>query len=87
MVNYRFQDSNEVRLAWTISRQTAPAVIRNRLRRWGREFFRQWAKHSSKSLDFNLIFKRQEKDFYRRLEHKTFDQVLQKVVNRFETSL
>jgi len=84
LVNYRFQDLGEVRCAWTISRQTAPSVIRNRLRRWGRDYFRDWSKNFSRGLDFNLIFKRQDKDFYRQLEHASFDQVLTQVVNRFE---
>jgi ribonuclease P protein component len=89
MVNYRFQKLGEekfgeVRCAWTISRQTAPSVIRNRLRRWGRDFFRQWSKDFPAGVDFNLILKRQDKEFYRQLKHESFDQVLKKVVNRFE---
>lgn len=84
MVNYRLQDLGEVRGAWTISRTTAPAVIRNRLKRWGREFFRNWSQENRYGLDFNLIFKRQSSQFYRELEHKDFDYVLRKVVNRFE---
>lgn len=84
MVNYRLHDLGEVRGAWTISRTTAPAIIRNRLKRWGREFFRKWSQGYPHGLDFNLIFKRQDFQFYRELEHAEFDQVLRKVVNRFE---
>lgn len=86
MVNYRFQDQNQVRCAWTIGRQTAPSVTRNRIRRWGRDFFRQWARSFPQGLDFNLILKRQDKDFYRQMKHESFDEVLKKVVNRFESS-
>lgn len=86
MVNYRFQDRKEVRCAWTISRQTAPSVIRNRLRRWGREFFRQWSKAFEGGVDFNLILKRQSPEFYREMKHQEFDQTLAKVVNRFENA-
>jgi ribonuclease P protein component len=86
MVNYRFQDGKTVRCAWTISRQTAPSVIRNRLRRWGREFFRSWATAYDHGVDFNMIFKRQGPDFYRTLKHEEFNQVLAKVVRRFENA-
>jgi ribonuclease P protein component len=87
MVNYRYQNLDEIRFAWTISRTIAPAVIRNRFRRWGREFFRKWANDFRGGLDFNLIFKRQDKEFYRTLDHAGFDQVLRKVVNRFEQAM
>jgi ribonuclease P protein component len=83
MVNYRFQELNEVRCAWTISRAIGPAVSRNRFRRWGREFLRGWSREYKRGLDFNLIFKKQNREFYRRLNHSDLDQALQKVVNRF----
>jgi ribonuclease P protein component len=89
MVNYQYQEGEQIRCGWTISRTVAPAVIRNRLRRWGREFFRAWTSKdpvNRRGLDFNLIFKKQEQDFYRRLDHTEFNDVLGKVVSRFENA-
>lgn len=85
MVNYQYpKESFEVRCGWTISRTIAPAVIRNRLRRWGREFFRDWARENGRPVDFNLIFRKQQAEFYRQLQHTEFNNVLRKVVKRFE---
>ncbi len=86
MVNYLFHPGAEIRFAWTISANTAPSVVRNRFKRWGREFFRNWPAAPPQGLDFNMIFKKQDKAFYKNLEHKEFNQVLKKVVSRFEKS-
>ena len=87
MVNYMFHpDDGDVRFAWTISASTAPSVVRNRLKRWGRELFRNWPAVRAQGLDFNMIFKKQEKAFYKNLEHRDFDKVLRKVMDRFEKS-
>jgi ribonuclease P protein component len=92
LVNYIPNEIGEVRCAWTISRNVGNAVVRNRLRRWGREFLRPWLSNRALTrsnrqpcgLDFNLIFKKRDKEFYRELDHAELDQVLRKVVSRFE---
>ena len=84
LANMYKTDAGEVRLGWTIARQIGSAVVRNRLRRWGREFLRQWSVNKNISLDLNLIFKRREKSFFKALSHEDFDGAMEKLVARIE---
>ena len=87
LVNIRQTELSVLRCGWTISRQIGPAVIRNRFRRWGREYLRKWSAKNEKSLDLNLIFKRKDKAFYKMLDHKDFDEALEKMVGKIERCL
>jgi len=69
---FRKNDCGESRFGWTIPRYVGNAVVRNRLRRWCREYYRKQAKLREKSLDINLIFRRREKDFYKNVERESF---------------
>jgi ribonuclease P protein component len=79
LVNWRSTTRQEFRCGWTISRQIGTAVVRNRLRRWGRGFLRQWAAENPLSADINLILKRQEKGFYKSVTHGEFDEAMAKM--------
>ena len=79
LVNVQQTDSNEFRCGWTIPRQVGPAVIRNRFRRWGREFLRKWLAKDGKSCDVNFVFKRKEPGFYKGLNHEEFDGAFEKM--------
>ncbi len=83
LVNWRKSDRNQLRCGWTIPRQVGPAVVRNRFKRWGREFFRAYVKENPMSLDLNMVFKRREKGFYASIRHKEFDEALGKLVAKF----
>ena len=61
--------------------------MRNRFKRWGREYFRKWSAENHKSLDLNLIFKRKEKGFYDSVSHKDFDGALDKLVAKMSRYL
>lgn len=82
LANVRLTDLGHIRCGWTIPRQVGPAVLRNRFKRWGREFLRKWSAKSAKSLDLNLIFKRRDKGFYSSVSHKDFDGAMEKLVAR-----
>lgn len=84
LVNLKTTDRQEVRCGWTLPRQTGTAVVRNRLKRWGREYLRKWAAQSKKSLDINLIFKRRDKGFYASLSHEEFDGAMLKLVAKLK---
>ena len=75
-----------VRCGWTIPRQIGPAVLRNRFRRWGREYLRKWTAENKYSLDLNLIFKRKEPGFYKSVSHKDFDGAMEKLVVKLQRS-
>ncbi len=78
LVSFSTNDLEQVRCGWTIPTYVGPAVVRNRLRRWGREYFRLNAKEFL-GLDLNMVFRRQEKKFYRDLDHEELDQVFEKL--------
>jgi ribonuclease P protein component len=79
LVNLQKTELKQFRCGFTLPRQTGTAVVRNRLRRWGKEYFRKWCVKNRTSLDLNLIFKRRGKGFYASLTHKEFDEALEKL--------
>jgi len=83
-VNLEKTEADFIRCGWTIPRQIGPAVLRNRFRRWGREYLRKWAADSKLSLDMNLIFKRKEPGFYKSVSHKDFDGAMDKLVAKLQ---
>ncbi|MGZ3723264.1 MAG: ribonuclease P protein component [Bdellovibrionales bacterium] len=80
LANVEKTQTEVVRCGWTIPRQIGPAVLRNRFRRWGREYLRKWSAENKHSLDLNLIFKRKEPGFYKSVSHKDFDGAMEKLV-------
>lgn len=84
LVNLQVTSGGEIRLGWTIPKQVGTAVVRNRLRRWGREYLRKWSVDQTKSLDMNLVFKRQKQGFYESIGHEEFDGVMDKLVAKLE---
>lgn len=53
--------------------------MRNRFRRWGREFLRKWLQENQKACDVNFVFKRKEPGFYKELKHEEFDGAFEKM--------
>jgi ribonuclease P protein component len=84
LVNLQATERGEIRCGWTLPRQTGTAVVRNRLKRWGREYLRKWARESKKSLDINLIFKRRDKGFYASVSHEEFDGAMDKLAAKLQ---
>lgn len=79
LVNLRKTELQKFRCGFTLPRQTGTAVVRNRLRRWGKEYYRKWCLKNSASLDLNLIFKRKDKGFYASMTHQEFDVAMDKL--------
>ena len=84
LVNYEATDRGFLRNGGTIPTYVGRAVLRNRLRRWGREFVREWRRTNVPSVDVNFVFKRRDKVLYRELTHVEFDEALRRVANRLE---
>jgi len=84
IVNVCQNDLNQVRFGWTLPKFVGNAVIRNRLKRWCREFLRKKLVDSQvSSLDINFVFKRKDQEFYKNLNHDEFD----KTIDRFFAKL
>jgi hypothetical protein len=54
-------------------------VIRNRLKRWARVYFRgRLTTDGELPIDINLVFRRAEGDFYKKLDYAGFESVVDK---------
>ncbi|MBN8539225.1 MAG: ribonuclease P protein component [Deltaproteobacteria bacterium] len=79
------RDGDELgfRCGWTCPRTVGSAVVRNKLKRWSRIWFRQKLKDSKllgislPEVDLNLGFRAMPEDFYRRLRYEDFARVLE----------
>lgn len=75
-VNCKKNNRNNLRWAWTLPKKIGKAVVRNRLKRWGREFLNEFRQ---KNMDINFIFKVKNPEFYKKLDHSEFNKAFQKV--------
>lgn len=70
---YRQNHLGYLRFGCTITRKVGPAVTRNRLKRWTREYFRKMAAHGfNPEFDLNLVFRPMPVGFYKELNYKQF---------------
>jgi ribonuclease P protein component len=67
-----------LRFGWTVSRQIGSAVVRNKLKRWCRDFFTSKDKTEISGFDINVIFRPCDKDFYKNVSHVEVSVQLQK---------
>jgi ribonuclease P protein component len=78
-MNFVESPSGHMRCGWTLPRQVAPAVVRNRLKRWARVYFRGRLKdEQTLPVDLNLVFRKTEGDFYKKLSYERFASVMDK---------
>lgn len=82
LIGYRVNGLNVHRYAWTIPKYVGVAVLRNKLKRWGREFFKNSKSNDGVGLDLNVVFRRQPTEFYKNLTHKEYDSTLQTALER-----
>lgn len=74
-----------MRCGWTLPRQVGNAVVRNRLKRWSRAYFRDRVKRGqSLPLDINLVFRKPEGDFYKMLKYEGFARVVDRAWEQLE---
>jgi ribonuclease P protein component len=85
LVSYLKNDEQSLRVGWTLPSYVGTAVTRNRLKRWIREYLNNLPGENFKPpYDVNLVFRRRNKDFYKRLEHGVLDVELKKILARID---
>ncbi|MBK8202326.1 MAG: ribonuclease P protein component [Bdellovibrionales bacterium] len=84
VVAYRSNNQDFNRYGWTIPKYVGIAVIRNRLRRWCREFFRGKSFSESCHRDVCIIFRRKDKEFFKNVRRDEFFGFLERAVRRIE---
>ncbi len=78
-VSFNKNKEDSLRWGWSISKKVGNAVTRNRLKRWGREFVREF---NENGMDINFILKNKGKEFYKKLSHQEFDEALKKAFKK-----
>lgn len=78
-VSYQENHNKNLRWAWTLSRKVGNAVTRNRLKRWGREFIREF---NENDIDINFIFKIKKSDFYKKISREEFNRAFEKAFEK-----
>ena len=86
LVSYLNNNLDHHRVGWTLPRSVGNAVLRNRLKRYSREFFRTQSQFISKSkLDVNLVFLKSGSAHLKKMDYNDFKQLLlpcwQKITN------
>jgi len=77
LMNYASNPDGVMRCGWTLPRQVGPAVTRNRLKRWSRVYFRALLENGDTlPININLVFRKAESDFYKKLDYENFASVL-----------
>ncbi|MCJ8275274.1 MAG: ribonuclease P protein component [Bdellovibrionales bacterium] len=77
-ISFKKNHQGKLRWGWTIPKKVGNAIVRNRLRRWGREFVRGL----DNDVDINFIFKAKGKEFYKVLSHDDFEKAFSKVFDK-----
>ena len=68
-----------MRFGWTISKNIGPAVVRNKFKRWCRQYFREKAlDYNSLCVDINIVLRPYDKMFYKKIKHDEFIKSLEK---------
>jgi ribonuclease P protein component len=87
IVNYRKNEDGYLRFGLTASTKVGSAVVRNRLKRWCREYFRHLVDGGfDMGLDIHVIFKSVSADFYRKSRHEQVNAALDQFVQRMRGS-
>lgn len=78
-LNFLRNNQGLLRIGWTISRRVASAVVRNKMRRWSRQYFRQEFKNECDlCVDINIILRPRDGNFYKDLKYKEFIEIFKK---------
>lgn len=79
LISYRPNSQGKIRYGVTANKKTGPAVVRNKLKRWCREFIREeYRTGFNFEVDINFVFRANSNDFYKNLPFAEFKSVASK---------
>lgn len=78
LLSFKKNDLEYCRFGWTIGGKVGNAVVRNRFKRWCRDYFRQSQSSSKVCLDLNVVIRPGQQEFYKQLSHSEFLESLDK---------
>jgi ribonuclease P protein component len=78
--------NKSLRIGWTYPNYIGSAVLRNKLKRWSREFARKnlGPDVAEGSFDVNIFLRRRNEEFYKTMSHEVFDGTLQQAFEKFK---
>lgn len=81
LLNYSKVEQKGLQFGVTASRKVGPAVVRNKLKRWAREYFRDVVTKSNQAgipidVSINIIFKPIDQGFYKGLKFEEFKKAM-----------
>ncbi|MGZ3742270.1 MAG: ribonuclease P protein component [Pseudobdellovibrionaceae bacterium] len=81
LFNYSKVDQKGLKFGVTASRKVGCAVVRNKLKRWAREYFRDFVTKSNQTgipidVSINIIFKPIDQGFYKGLKFEEFKKAM-----------
>lgn len=80
MANILNNKLNVIRVGWTIPSYVGTAVMRNKFKRWMREYLKGLpTEFRAISLDINVVMRKESGQFYKQLEHRDFNEALEKL--------
>lgn len=77
---YSERSNGGLRYGFTITRKVGGAVLRNKLKRWGRECFRRLSEPENLPFDVNVIIRPMSDGFYDRITFQEFGEVFEKTI-------
>ncbi len=82
IINYLPNQNGRTRCGWVISKKVGKAVLRNKFKRWCRDYFRRTLKEQNKSVDINVVLKEMpgkngNSEFYKQLSFLEFKDSLE----------
>jgi ribonuclease P protein component len=81
LLNYSKKGQEGLYFGVTASRKVGSAVVRNKLKRWAREYFRDFVNRSNQTgspidVSINIIFKPIDQGFYKGLKFEEFKRAM-----------
>ncbi|MGZ3773768.1 MAG: ribonuclease P protein component [Pseudobdellovibrionaceae bacterium] len=77
LLNYQKNQMGQLRFGVTASRKIGSAVVRNKLKRWSKEYFRAFHVAGKViEVDINIIFRPMDSNFYKGLKYEEFAKAL-----------